>query len=110
MNPITMDDLHGLMNKLGPKDKILDVRTAEEFAAGHVPDSKNISHDELEGRTGEVHGIDDLYIYCRGGRRAAFAAVVLNNAGLDKLGIKRLHVVVDGGFPEWENANYPIQK
>lgn len=52
--------------------QILDVRTPEEFAAGHVAGAINIPYDQL--RSGVIEGAPDvnkpLLIYCRTGRRA----------------------------------------
>jgi rhodanese-related sulfurtransferase len=40
----------------GTAPVLLDVRTPEEFASGHVPGALNIPHDELAQRLGEVEG------------------------------------------------------
>jgi len=71
----------------GTAPLILDVRTAEEYAEGHVPGAMNISHDELENRLSEL-GIeldDELIVYCRSGRRAGIAEGILGEAGYTNL-------------------------
>ncbi len=62
---------------------ILDVRTPEEFAAGHVPGAINIPYTELEKRYSEMEleGSDELVVYCQSGRRAAIAEAALSELG-----------------------------
>jgi rhodanese-related sulfurtransferase len=65
---------------------VLDVRTAQEFAAGHVPGAINISHDELEARIQELEQVreKDVVVYCRSGRRTGIALGVLERAGFKR--------------------------
>lgn len=62
---------------------VLDVRTAEEFASGHVPGAVNISHTELASRVTELSSAksDPVVVYCERGGRAGKAATVLLDAG-----------------------------
>jgi rhodanese-related sulfurtransferase len=110
MQSIDMIQLHEHSVKLGPKDVILDVRTPMEFADGHVPGARNIPVDQIESRSKELQGTEKLYIYCRAGRRADTAAAILNHQGLSTLGIRDVLVVDDGGFPDWEDQGFPVQK
>lgn len=107
---ISVEQLHELTRKLGPKDVILDVRTPEEFSEGHVPGAKNIPVQELEDRSAELKGTEHLYIYCRSGRRVDMAASVLDQQGLDQLQIRDLLIVNEGGFPDWEDQGFPSEK
>ena len=107
---ISIEQLHEFSKKLNSGDLILDVRTPQEFADGHVPKSKNIPVDEVETRSRELNGTKNLYIYCRAGRRAAIACAVLNQKGLEILGIDSVYVVDEGGFPDWEDQSFPVQK
>jgi len=61
----------------------IDVRTAEEYATGHVDDAVNIPYEEITARIGEVTTDKDatLYLYCRSGRRSGIAAEALQQAG-----------------------------
>lgn len=110
MQSISMDELYKFAEKLGSKDLVLDVRTPEEFAEGHVPGAKNIPYDEIESRVEELKGVENIYIYCRSGRRVSVSMAILDHLGLDTVGIKNIFGVDDGGFPEWEDANYPVEK
>ena len=56
---------------------VLDVRTQEEFAAGHVPDAMLIPVQELQQRVGELPADKPILIICRTGRRAADAYMFL---------------------------------
>ena len=61
----------------------VDVRTPEEFAAGHVDGAINIPHTEMPERWRELepHRGDSLIVYCRTGRRSAIALEVLESQG-----------------------------
>jgi phage shock protein E len=61
---------------------LLDVRTREEFAAGHIDGAVNIPVQELEARLREVGAKDrSVVVYCRSGRRSATAKQILEKAG-----------------------------
>jgi len=85
---------------------VLDVRTAQEFAEGHVPGARNISHDELGARLGELAGArdKDLVIYCRSGRRTGLAIETLQQAGFSRL----LHL--EGDFLGWTAAGRRVER
>ena len=61
------------MAALGDRLVVLDVRTPEEFAQGHVPGASLIPVQELEARWREIPGDRPVLIICRTGRRAAAA-------------------------------------
>ena len=85
---------------------ILDVRTPEEFAQGHVPGAKNIPHDQLPNRMSEIMNDKnkDIVLYCRSGRRAGLAAETLSANGFKKL----LHL--EGDIQKWTEADRPLEK
>ncbi len=62
---------------------ILDVRTEEEFALGHIKDALLIPDYELEERAEEQLKDKEatILVYCRSGRRSAQAAKTLNRLG-----------------------------
>jgi phage shock protein E len=62
--------------------KVVDVRTPEEFASGHVPGAVNIPYEEIGKRTSEIGPTSTaVVLYCRSGRRSAIAAESLQKAG-----------------------------
>lgn len=85
---------------------ILDVRTPEEFAQGHVPGAKNIPHDQLANRIAEVMGDKnkEVVLYCHSGRRAGLAADTLKANGFEKI----LHL--EGDMQKWTEAGRPLEK
>lgn len=78
---------------------ILDVRSEEEYADGHVPGALHIPHDEIAVRLTELEASKDkpIVVYCRSGKRAAKALAVLHEAGFTRL----LHLT--GDMPGWES-------
>lgn len=61
---------------------LLDVRTAPEFAGGHIEGALNIPVAELASRRGEVPR-GRVVVYCQSGGRSARAAGLLASAGYD---------------------------
>jgi len=61
----------------------IDVRSAEEYASGHVDAAVNIPYTEIAERIGEVTEDKDalIYVYCRSGRRSGIALETLQEAG-----------------------------
>lgn len=85
---------------------ILDVRSADEFASGHVPGAINIPVNELASRLGELRtsANQQVVVYCERGGRAGKAASVLLSAGIS--GVRHL----DGDMSAWRAAALPIAK
>jgi len=78
--------------------KIVDVRSAEEFAAGHIDGAIHVPVAEIEARaaTGALGAKGDpIVVYCGSGRRAAQAAETLRGAGFS-------NVVNLGPMSNWE--------
>ncbi len=84
----------------------LDVRTAEEFAAGHIAGAAlvDVLQDDFlerarrvlpEGRT--------VALYCRSGRRSKKAAEMLSGAGFDV-------VELDSGWLGWTAAGFDAEE
>jgi phage shock protein E len=83
---------------------LLDVRSAEEFAAGHIPGAINIPYDEIPSRLAELAEFRDtaLVVYCRTGRRAGIAEATLREAGFTSVSD------LDGHMREWTAARHPV--
>lgn len=75
---------------------VVDVRTPEEFAEGHVPGAINIANEMLTFDAEKILTDKDavLLIYCRSGNRSAMAAKTLQ-----KLGYTRIYDF--GGIINW---------
>jgi rhodanese-related sulfurtransferase len=80
---------------------LLDVRTPQEFAGGHLANAVNIPVEELEARLSEIPMGQPVVVYCRSGNRSADAASILNRAGYTQ--------VLDlGGIIDWQAAGYQV--
>jgi phage shock protein E len=66
---------------------IVDVRTQQEYAAGHVQGAILIPHDQMEQRWQELEAFRDqpVVLYCRSGRRSGIALEVLRTKGFTQL-------------------------
>jgi ArsR family transcriptional regulator len=84
---------------------VIDVRPADEYAAGHLPSAVNIPLAELRARLGEIPDGADIVAYCRGPWCVlAFEAVaLLRHEG------RRAHRL-DGGLPEWRQAGLAVSR
>ena len=86
-----------------PAPLILDVRTPEEFADGHVPGAVLIPHDQLEARIAELGAPREVVVYCRSGRRSALVEPILEKNGF------RVHQL-EGSWQAWQAAGLPEEK
>ncbi len=102
---ISQSDLLARLGKKDPDLVVLDVRTPAEFAAGHVPGARNVSHDQLPARLAELSSLKDkdVVLYCRSGRRTAIAEQTLRGAGFSKL----RHL--EGDWLAWEAEKKPVE-
>lgn len=70
-----------LQNKLNAKENfvLLDVRTQEEFDAGHIPTAILLPYDEINLKVATVLSDKEkeIVVYCRSGRRSAIAKKAL---------------------------------
>lgn len=79
---ITFESAYAIKNFLGEKAALIDVRTQEEYEAGHVPDAELIPFDEIGEKAKNRFKKDDVIIvYCRSGNRSSTAQAVLENDG-----------------------------
>jgi rhodanese-related sulfurtransferase len=102
--PIAAADLAERI-QAGSAPLILDVRTRDEFAQGHVPGAINIPHDELPSRLSElpIERSEELVVHCRSGRRAQLAAETLREGGYTD--VRDL----TGHWLEWQAAGLPAE-
>jgi rhodanese-related sulfurtransferase len=85
---------------------VLDVRTAAEFAEGHIKGAILID----QGQSDFVEKVKDalpiekkIAVYCRSGRRSANAAGKLADVGYKCINLK-------GGIIAWKEADMPVTK
>lgn len=84
---------------------ILDVRTPQEYAAGHIPNSTLIPHTDIRSRAEELPADKStpMFVYCRSGSRSTAASETLAELGYTNI------VNMRGGFPDWARAGYPTE-
>jgi len=85
---------------------IVDVREADEFAAGHLPEARNIPLAKLADRVSEIEKFKDkpVIVCCAAGMRSAKGC-----GELGKLGFSRVYSLA-GGVDAWVGAGYPVKK
>ncbi|RSK28276.1 rhodanese-like domain-containing protein [Bacillus sp. HMF5848] len=64
---------------------VIDVRTEEEYAAGHIPNALLMPLHELENRLGELNKGTEYVIVCRSGNRSAQASKILVDNGFTSI-------------------------
>jgi rhodanese-related sulfurtransferase len=86
--------------------RVIDVRNADEYATGHLPESQNIPLDQLETRASEIDHLKDtpLIVVCQTGARSAGACKQLEKLGFGKVGN------LAGGIGGWRAAGLPVRK
>lgn len=83
---------------------VLDIRTPEEFAEGHVAEARNIDfYDPGFATALEALPRDTTYVmYCNSGNRSASAAALMRRLGFTEV------YEVDGGIQAWKAAGLPL--
>jgi rhodanese-related sulfurtransferase/predicted transcriptional regulator len=95
-----------LVARLGRGDVVLvDVRPAEEFAAGHIDGARSIPLDELEQRLTELPADREVVAYCRG-PFCAYAHEAVRRLQASGRSARRL----EEGWPEWRLAAKPSKR
>ena len=92
--------------KLDKAPIILDVRTAEEYLEGHIPEAINIEYRELPSRIDEIKSFSNkrIVVYCERGVRANIAEETLKKAGFTEV----LHL--EGDMSGWRERGFEIER
>lgn len=104
--PEGVEDMNVEVFKNAITDKevqLVDVRTPEEFAEGHIEKAQNInvtSNNFEQQATATLDKSKPVYVYCRTGGRSMKAAVILAKKGYKVFNL-------DGGIVVWEGAGNP---
>jgi len=85
---------------------VLDIRSADEFAKGHIKGALNIPLADLKGSvdTLEKHIGKPVLIYCNSGSTSIRAGKILQDKGFDKINN------LAGGISGWKEASLPLTK
>lgn len=84
--------------------QVVDVRAATDFAAGSLPNAKNIPTANLKDRAGELKKDRPVIVVCNTGTTAGPAAAQLRAAGFTDV------FVLGGGITGWRDAGLPLRK
>ena len=105
--PVTNLDVEAFDAKAAdPAVFLVDVRTPDEYADGHLRGAANIDFeapDFLERFTSACPKETPVAVYCRSGRRSADAAKKLSKAGFDVTNLL-------DGYVAWQSAGKPVTK
>jgi NADPH-dependent 2,4-dienoyl-CoA reductase/sulfur reductase-like enzyme/rhodanese-related sulfurtransferase len=76
-----------LASPSGEAPYLVDVRTAQEYADGHIPGAVNLSIDDLRNRLAEMPRDRQIAVYCQVGQRGYLATRVLMQSGFQAANI-----------------------
>lgn len=87
-----------------PAPAVIDVRTPEEFAEGHLDGAVliDINSPDFEQRIAELDRDQPYVLYCRSGNRSAAARAVMADLGFTDV------ADVEGGIAAWIAAGLPV--
>ncbi len=89
-------------------DVLIDVREADEYAAGHLPGAMHLSRGMLEFKLSATAALSarnlKVVLYCKTSGRAALAACAMLEMGY--LDVKS----IAGGYDAWVAAGLPVQR
>lgn len=91
------------IKKAGKRLQLLDVRTPEEWDAGHIPNARHIFLGELRKHLDKLDRTKKTAVYCGSGYRASIAASILEQEGFESV------CNIPGSWHAWSAAGYPIE-
>jgi rhodanese-related sulfurtransferase len=97
---LTATELH---DHMPANFQLVDVRSASEFAAGHIPGAVNIPMDEIESRLDDIRPGAPTILICQMGKRAQMTANLIEPC-------RREISVLEGGTSAWIQAGLPVVK
>ena len=97
---ISVSDANAMIQS-SPNLLVVDVRTPQEYAQGHLKGATNIPLSDLPVQIGGLDRNRPILVYCQTGVRSAQASAILVNAGFTQV------YDMDGGITAWINAGYP---
>ncbi len=92
------------LRKSGVAPVVIDVRSSEEYASGHIPGAVNIPFEQVADRIAEVDAPHGVALYCMIGPRARKGESALLAASYPKV----FHL--EGGLAAWQAAGLPVER
>jgi rhodanese-related sulfurtransferase len=84
--------------------RLIDVRSPQEFRAGHPKGARNVSAQQIKAESTGLKKDDDVLVICASGHRSARAAHQLAGTGFTRVSNVR------GGLHAWAGAGLPVKK
>lgn len=107
VKPVSSETASLLMEKVQNNEWLLiDVRSPEEFAEGHIPGAINMPHNEIESYISQLDDDKDqrIIVYCRSGRRAMLTLETLKARSFTDVS----HL--EGDMMGWDAAGLPVDR
>lgn len=85
---------------------LLDVRTPEEYAEGHLKGATLINYLDQKNFNDQVAKLDKnktVYVYCRSGGRSGYSQEIMLKQGFKSV------INLDGGIDAWKKAGLPVE-
>jgi phage shock protein E len=100
----TIQELKELLSLKDGEYVLLDVRTPEEYSAGHIPSSINfdISHPNFIQEMEQLDHTKTYILYCRSGGRSQMCQMVMNQKGIKTINCQF-------GFPQWRSSGEAVE-
>jgi rhodanese-related sulfurtransferase len=100
---VGVDEVLAMLEETG-KYFLLDVRSKEEYDAGHIDSATLIPVTEIEKRISEIPAGKPIIVYCLSGIRSLRAAGILVKNNFSPV------YNMAGGLTEWDKKGYPVVK
>jgi len=101
---VGIDAAYELIESFGEELQILDVRTPEEYALGHIPNAHNLNirDKNFKHQTSLLNPDMPILVYCRSGVRAESAASILASEGFTEIYLMKAE------FSSWMES-HPVE-
>lgn len=83
---------------------LIDIRKAESYKAGHIPQARNIPAEDLVTKTEKIAKDKPIIVVCDTGRNAQRSVADLRKQGFTDVS------VLEGGLVAWAQAGLPTKK
>lgn len=84
----------------GDDVQVIDTRSPDAFAAGHVPGTRNLPYADLADRIDDIEWAEEVVLVCQEGKSSVQAGRILESyEGVDDDAVV---ASLDGGYDEWE--------
>jgi rhodanese-related sulfurtransferase len=94
-------DVHTLLEDNPDAISVVDIRSADDYAAGHIEGAIHIGFREIGERMSEISTVRPVYLTCYSGQTAGQAHFILRLNGFNSFTLNR-------GMAGWTNAELPV--